>query len=209
MVVIVALFLIFSLSFVSAEIECSTNNDCDDDLKYTKDLCENAGTEESYCINEVSKPDLSLLSKILTKLSEILVKLDIIAEKNETINVNVEAPQITVEPTPIIITNWGDMPKRGNLIARERTWGGGDELRTFEASYVALPNGNCRLTIEPYGTCTLNVNVAKNVTTLGSGFSCNVGDCSGEVNITDEFYMIRLKNLAEECGHIYIAYDCS
>ncbi len=94
--IIAAMVLVLSGSVLA--IECSKNIDCDDGLKYTKDICDNAGTEDSYCINEISNPNLSLLGKILDALRELI-------QKDWTINV--EPTPITIEPnitvTPEIV----------------------------------------------------------------------------------------------------------
>ncbi|MBI5228477.1 hypothetical protein HY991_00075 [Candidatus Micrarchaeota archaeon] len=37
-------------------ISCSSNSDCEDDYNFTEDICNNAGTNESYCIHQARKP---------------------------------------------------------------------------------------------------------------------------------------------------------
>jgi len=129
--VLITLFLITSV----LAIECSSNKDCDDGLKYTKDICENKGTEESYCINEVTKPELSLLSQILDALKELLLK-------DWTINVEptpvIVEPNINIEPNitiPEKECKWEKFNQRQD-IDYEVSWGGGGQHYFTKVFYI-------------------------------------------------------------------------
>ena len=159
----------------------------------------------------------SLLQAIIDKLASILSTLQNIESKNTTVNVNVE-PNITVMPSEVTVNpnitlspeinfeNKGEMFKRGNIVLKENSPAG----VTGSTNYIALPNGNCNLTI---GTdwSSYKVRTAKSANVIGGGFDC-VKDCSGEVTINDEFYMIRIKIDPSAGGPTYtymnLAYNC-
>lgn len=218
---ILSLVSLVILSSLVLAAECSKNLDCDDGLKYTKDICENSGTEESYCINEVSNPNLSLLGKILDALKELILKDWTINVEPTPItiepNITVEPPQVTVNPE-VIIESENGMAKRGNIVLREqeREYQGNivDIGRTSKPAYVSLPNGTCDLTISSdcSGTHQSNdceISIAKDINTIGSGFPCR-NDCSGTVTIDDEYYMIKIQpDTASLYSYMRLTYNCA
>lgn len=165
----------------------------------------------------------SLLSQIKNILSEILDKLNIIAEKETTVEVNVEPPEVIVEPnitlTPeinvnpeVTIEGGNEMVKRGNLILRRAeyvTLSGGPvvEAKTNAPLYIALPNGNCSITLSKTGG-VYRVRTFNGIGE-GSGFNCQTGDlCSGNVIIDEEDYMISIKPVDSSYNQMYLAYNC-
>ena len=137
-------------------------------------------------IVSAESPQVSVLEEIRNILSSILEtlqnsispKLQEIADKNTTINVNVETPEviinpnITIEPTLVVIENRDEMPRRGNIILMEPSYVGltnpvrTEPVKVSNTIFISLPNGECSVTTSTdCGNCEYKL--AKNSTEVG------------------------------------------
>ena len=194
-------------SSVYAQSICSVDEECNDEVRYTQDMCVNNTCSSEYKIKNSRD---ALLRDISDKLTDLNNKDYIVnvspPEVTVNENITIEPPQVDVFPN-ISVEYISEMPRRGNINLRRRLFVQGTnpdrtiEIKNGDPYFVSLPSGNCSLSISTDGT-TVNVSEAKSTSELGGGFSGK----DGLLMIDDEYFMAKIS--ANNVGYMDVAYNC-